>query len=92
MYSLFGAPVSDEQAIRAALESAGVKGLIVMQPLYVDRDVRVTPAYEGQTSASSLGRQLRLRIRPVLLIAQRSHGQRNDRRLRRNAGVRSMMW
>ena len=56
MYSLLpDATVGDEQAIRAALESAGVKGLIVMQPLYVDRDVRVTPAYEGQTSASLWG-------------------------------------
>jgi hypothetical protein len=56
MYSLLpGATAGDEQAIRAALEAEGVKGLIVMQPIYVDRDVRVTPAYEGGTSASFWG-------------------------------------
>jgi hypothetical protein len=56
MYSLLpGATVGDEQAIRAALEAAGAKGLIVMQPVYVDRDVRVTPAYEGGASASLWG-------------------------------------
>jgi hypothetical protein len=56
MYSLLGgATVGDEQAIRSALDAAGVKGLIVMQPVYVDRDVRVTPAYEGGGSASLWG-------------------------------------
>jgi hypothetical protein len=56
MYSLLpSATGGDEQAIRAALEAAGVKGLIVMQPVYVDRDVRVTPAYEGGGSASLWG-------------------------------------
>ncbi|HEY5810268.1 MAG TPA: hypothetical protein VIT67_20010 [Povalibacter sp.] len=56
MYSLLpGATSGDEAAIRAALEAAGVKGLIVLEPIYVDRDVRVTPAYEGETTASLWG-------------------------------------
>lgn len=56
LYSLLpDATAGDEQAIRAALEAADVKGLIVMQPVYVDRNIRVTPAYEGQTSASLWG-------------------------------------
>jgi hypothetical protein len=56
MYSLLpGASAGNEQAIRAALEAAGVKGLIVMQPVYVDRDVRITPAYEGHTSTTFWG-------------------------------------
>ncbi|MET0658556.1 MAG: hypothetical protein ABW110_10435 [Steroidobacteraceae bacterium] len=56
MYSLLpGATVGDEQAIRAALEAAAVKGLIVMQPIYVDRNVRITPAYEGHTSTTFWG-------------------------------------
>jgi hypothetical protein len=56
MYSLLpDAAAGDEQAIRAALESAGVKGLIVMQPTYVDRNVHVTPGYEGGGSASLWG-------------------------------------
>ena len=56
MYSLLpGATTGDEQAIRAALEAAGVKGLIVMQPVYVDRNVRITPAYEGHTSTTFWG-------------------------------------
>jgi hypothetical protein len=56
MHSLLpGATVGDEQAIRAALEAVGAKGLIVMQPIYVNRDVHVTPAYEGETSASLWG-------------------------------------
>ena len=56
MYSLLpGATVGDEQTIRAALENAGAKGLIVMQPVYVDRDVHVTPGYEGGGSASLWG-------------------------------------
>lgn len=56
MHSLLpGATPGNEAAIRAALEAAGVKGLIVLQPIYVDRDVRVTPAYEGGGSASLWG-------------------------------------
>lgn len=56
MYSLLpGAMAGDEQAIRAALEAANVKGLIVMEPVYVNRDVHVTPAYEGGGSASLWG-------------------------------------
>jgi hypothetical protein len=56
MHSLLPrATAGDEQAIRAALEAANVKGLIVMEPVYIDRDVRVTPAYEGGGSASLWG-------------------------------------
>jgi hypothetical protein len=56
MYSLLpGATAGDEQAIRAVLEAANVKGLIVMEPVFVNRDVRVTPAYEGGGSASLWG-------------------------------------
>ena len=56
MYSLLpDATVGDEQGIRAALEAANVKGLIVMEPIFVNRDVRVTPAYEGGGSASLWG-------------------------------------
>jgi hypothetical protein len=56
MHSLLpGATAGDEQAIRAALEAASVKGLIVMEPVYIDRNVRITPAYEGGGSASLWG-------------------------------------
>ena len=56
MHSLLpGATVGDEQAIRAALEAANVKGLIVMEPIFVSREVHVTPAYEGGGSASLWG-------------------------------------
>jgi hypothetical protein len=56
MYSLLPNPtVRDEQAVRAALEAANVKGLIVMEPVFVNRDVHVTPAYEGGGSASLWG-------------------------------------
>lgn len=56
MYSLVpNAIPGDEDGIRAALEAAGVKGLVVLQPIYVDRDVRITPAYEGGGSASLWG-------------------------------------
>lgn len=56
MHSLLpGATPGNEAAIRAALEAAGVKGLIVLQPIYVDRDVHVTPAYEGGGAASLWG-------------------------------------
>ena len=56
MYSLVpGATAEDGQAILTALQTAGVKGLIVMQPIYVDRDVRVTPGYEGGGTASFWG-------------------------------------
>jgi len=56
MYSLLPrATAGDEQAIRAALEAANVKGLIVMEPIFVNREVHVTPAYEGGGSASLWG-------------------------------------
>ena len=56
MYSLLpDATPGNEQQIRAALEAAGVKGLVVLQPIYIDRDVRVTPAQEGGGSASLWG-------------------------------------
>ncbi|HVF17883.1 MAG TPA: hypothetical protein VNA21_13265 [Steroidobacteraceae bacterium] len=56
MHSLLpGATAGNEPAMRAALEAANVKGLIVMEPIYVHRDVRITPAYEGGGSASLWG-------------------------------------
>jgi hypothetical protein len=56
MYSLLpDASAGDEEAIRAVLEGANAKGLVVMEPVYVNRDVRVTPAYEGGGSASLWG-------------------------------------
>jgi hypothetical protein len=56
MHSLLpGATAGSEQEMRAALEAANVKGLIVMEPVYVHRDVRITPAYEGGGSASLWG-------------------------------------
>ena len=56
MYSLLPrATAGDEQAIRTALEAANVKGLIVMEPIFVNREVHVTPAYEGGGSASLWG-------------------------------------
>lgn len=56
MYSLLpGATAGDEQAIRAALDAAKATGLIVMEPIFINRDVRVTPAYEGGGSASLWG-------------------------------------
>lgn len=56
MYSLLpSATVGDEKAIRTALEAADVKGLIVMQPVYVDRSVHITPGYEGHTSTTFWG-------------------------------------
>jgi hypothetical protein len=43
MYSMFpSANLSDEAASRAALEKAGVHGVIVMRPVNVDKEVSVT--------------------------------------------------
>ena len=56
MHSLLpGATAGNEQGMREALEAANVKGLIVMEPIYVQRDVQITPAYEGGGSASLWG-------------------------------------
>jgi len=56
MYSLLPGPVGgNEQAARAALEAAGVKGIIVMRPVNIDRTVHVTPPYEGEAYASLWG-------------------------------------
>jgi hypothetical protein len=46
---------SDEKATRAALEAAGVKGAIVMRPIAVDRDVKITEPYQDQSYASFWG-------------------------------------
>ena len=56
MYSLLpGATAGNEQETRAALEAAGVKGAIVMRPINVDREVRITEPYEEQSYASFWG-------------------------------------
>jgi hypothetical protein len=56
MYSLLPGPIAgNEQQARAALEAAGVKGVIVMRPVNIDKEVRVTPPYEGETYASFWG-------------------------------------
>lgn len=49
------ATAGDEQATRAALEREGVKGIVVMRPISVDRNVKVTPPYDSQTHASFWG-------------------------------------
>jgi hypothetical protein len=46
---------SNEKETRAALEAAGVKGAIVMRPIAVDRDVKITEPYEDQSYASFWG-------------------------------------
>jgi len=45
----------NEEQARAALEAAGVKGVVVMRPVNVSKDVRVTPPYEAETYASFWG-------------------------------------
>ncbi|HKE96050.1 MAG TPA: hypothetical protein VKB34_17210 [Povalibacter sp.] len=56
LYSLVpGAAPSNEQQTRAALEAVGAKGIIVMRPISVDREVHVTEPYEGETYASFWG-------------------------------------
>jgi hypothetical protein len=49
MYSLLpGATPGNEQETRAALEAAGVKGVMVMRPIAVDKEVRITQRYQEQ--------------------------------------------
>ncbi|HEY6643307.1 hypothetical protein [Povalibacter sp.] len=56
LYSLVpGAAVGNEQEARAALEAADVKGVIVMRPIHVDKNVRVTQPYQEQSYASFWG-------------------------------------
>jgi hypothetical protein len=56
LYSMLpDANTSNEQETRAALEAAGVKGAIVMRPIAVDRDVKITEPYEDQSYASFWG-------------------------------------
>lgn len=56
LYSMVpGATAGSEQQTRATLEAAGVKGAVVMRPVFVDKEVHVTPAYESQTYASLWG-------------------------------------
>lgn len=56
MYSLVpGATAGNEQATRAALEKEGVKGVVVMRPVNIDRTVHITPAEEEATYASFWG-------------------------------------
>jgi hypothetical protein len=56
MYSLVPGPLGgNEQEVRAALEAAGVKGIVVMRPINIDKTVHVTPPYEAQGYASFWG-------------------------------------
>src|SRR5262245_38532362 len=55
MYSLLPQVTTNEQAVRAALEGIKAKGLIVLEPIYIDRNVTITPAYEGGGEASVWG-------------------------------------
>jgi hypothetical protein len=56
MYSMLpDITAGNEQAARAALEAAGVKGVVVMRPVNVDRTVHVTPSYEEPSYVSFWG-------------------------------------
>ena len=56
MYSLLpGATSGNEQAVRAALEAANVKGVIVMRPVNVDKKVKVRTTYDEPSYASFWG-------------------------------------
>ncbi len=50
-----GPPPANEAQARAALEGAGVKGVIVMRPVNVDKKVTVTQPYEAESYASFWG-------------------------------------
>jgi hypothetical protein len=53
LYSLLpGSATGSQEEIRAALESAGVKGAIVMRPIYVDREVHITEPQQEESYAS----------------------------------------
>ena len=56
MHRMFpNATVGNEQATRTAMEAAGVKGVVVMRPIYVDRKVRITEHYQEPSYASFWG-------------------------------------
>jgi hypothetical protein len=56
LYSLVPGPVGgNEQEVRAALEAAGVKGIVVMRPISVDKTVHVREPYDSQGYASFWG-------------------------------------
>src|SRR5215471_9968300 len=56
MYSIApNATVGNEQETRAILEKQGVKGVVVMRPISIDRTVHITPAEEEATYASFWG-------------------------------------
>ncbi len=56
MYSVYPeAFAGNEQATRAAMEAAGVKGIVVMRPIAVDREVRITQPYQEPNYASFWG-------------------------------------
>jgi hypothetical protein len=56
LYSLLpGATADNEPETRAALEAAGVKGAIVMRPIHVDKEVRITEPYQEPSYASFWG-------------------------------------
>jgi len=56
MYSMFpDAAVGNESATRAAMEAEGVKGVIVMRPINIDREVRITQSYQEPSYVSFWG-------------------------------------
>jgi hypothetical protein len=56
LYSLVPGPAAgNEQQARAALEAAGVKGVIVMRPVSVNKEVRITEPYQEPSYASFWG-------------------------------------
>ena len=56
LYSLIpNATPDNEQQTRAALEAAGVKGAIVMRPVLIDTETRVTEPYQEPSYASFWG-------------------------------------
>jgi len=56
MYSMFpDATGNNEPALRAAMEAEGVKGVIVMRPINVDKKVTITETYQEPSYVSFWG-------------------------------------
>jgi hypothetical protein len=56
MYSMFpDATIGNEKETRAALEAAGVKGIVVMRPINVDKKIHITNNYQDPSYASFWG-------------------------------------
>jgi hypothetical protein len=49
------ADLSNEEQTRAALKQAGIEGVVVMQPVSIDKEVVSTPGYYGPSHAGSVG-------------------------------------